>query len=98
MSRNILSLSSGMEEISSFISYTRNSSKQKSEKLLRMEKILRIAIKNELTDRQKKCIELYFFDRMKVSEIAGILNIRPTTVYKHLNKAKAAIKKSFVYL
>ena len=98
MSRNVLSLTEGIEEYSSFSNYFRGSAEQKNEKLVRMKKILRTAIINELTERQKKCIELYFFEKMKVSEIAALLDIRPTTVYKHISKAKTAIKKSFVYL
>lgn len=97
MSRNVLSLNNELEDITSFIKFTR-SSKSKSEKVLRMEKILKTAIATELTERQKRCLELYFFDRMKVDEIASALEIKPTTVYKHIKKAKAAVKKSFVYL
>lgn len=97
MGKNIVSLNNGFEDVASFINFTRNV-KNKSEKLIRMEKILKTAIKTELTERQKKCIEMYFFGRMPVSEIADELCIRPTTVYKHISKAKKAIKRSFVYL
>ena len=61
-------------------------------------KILNAAINNELTGRQKTCIMRYYYDGIKVNEIAQELNIKPTTVYKHLKTARTALKKCRVYL
>lgn len=61
-------------------------------------KILNAAINNELTNRQKICIMRYYYDGIKVDEIAQELNIKPTTVYKHLKTARTALKKCRDYL
>lgn len=64
----------------------------------RMQKILKTALKIELTERQRKCITLYYIKNKKVCEIADILSIKPTTVYKHLRVGMNALKKSTAYL
>ena len=64
----------------------------------RMKKILSEAIKNELTKRQKECIMQYYYEHKSVREIAENTGIKPTTVYKHINKARKAIKKCSCYL
>ncbi len=64
----------------------------------RMQKIITAAIHRELTERQCICIELYYLKRMKVKDIAAILEIKPTTVYKHLKKGLCSLKKCAVYL
>ena len=38
------------------------------------------------------------YQNMSVEDIAAKLGIRPTTVYKHIKKAKEALKKCEKYL
>lgn len=64
----------------------------------RMEKILKIALKQELTDRQRDCITLYYIQNRKVKEIAVMLAIKPTTVYKHIKKGIISLRKAAKYL
>ena len=64
----------------------------------RMKELLRRAVEQELTSRQRECIRLYYFERKKVCEIAAMTGVRPTTVYKHLNKARTALKRCTIYL
>ena len=86
--RKKLSLTDSLCEYGSFLKYSSGSENtSKSEKRKRMEAFLRIAIKNELTERQRTCIYRYYFDRMQ-----------PTTVYKHIRLARKALKKCSVYL
>lgn len=64
----------------------------------RMSRLIKIAFKNELTQRQRDCITLYYTKNKKVTEIAEIMSIKPTTVYKHLHSAIRALKKVVPYL
>ncbi len=64
----------------------------------RMKRLLKLAIENELTDRQRECINMKFYKGMKASDIANELNIKPATVYKHIRKGIAAMKHCAVYL
>lgn len=67
-------------------------------KIERMKKILYIGIETELTQRQKDCLTMRFLESKKVKEIADILCIRPTTVYKHIKMALKILKKCGKYL
>lgn len=64
----------------------------------RMMELLRHAMALELTERQQRCITLYYFEEKPVREIARLLGIRPTTVYKHLKIARNHLKRLAVYL
>ncbi len=64
----------------------------------RMKRILKLAMENELTERQKDCINMKFYSGMKVCEIADKLRIKPATVYKHIRKGIAAIKHCAIYV
>jgi len=64
----------------------------------RMKKLIAISIDTELTDRQKDCLTMRVYQGLSVEDIAAELGIRPTTVYKHIKKAKEALKKCEKYL
>ena len=64
----------------------------------RMKKLIAIGIDTELTGRQKDCLTMRVYQKMSVEDIAAELGIRPTTVYKHIKKAKEALKKCRKYL
>lgn len=64
----------------------------------RIKKIIRIALENELTQRQRDCISMRYLENLPVKEIALRMSIEPTTVYKHLNKAVNTLKKCSRYL
>lgn len=64
----------------------------------RMKKLIAVVIDTELTGRQKDCLTMRVYQNMSVEDIAAKLGIRPTTVYKHITKAKAALKKCVKYL
>lgn len=64
----------------------------------RMKKLIAVVIDTELTGRQKDCLTMRVYQKMSVEDIAAKLGIRPTTVYKHITKAKAALKKCVKYL
>lgn len=64
----------------------------------RMKKIVRVAVENELTQKQHQCITMRYIEDLPVKEIAVRMGIKPTTVYKHLKKAIAVLKKCSLYL
>ena len=80
----------------SFVSAQRG--KSNNEIKNRMKKLIAISIDTELTDRQKDCLTMRVYQGISVEDIAAKLGIRPTTVYKHITKAKAALKKCVKYL
>lgn len=51
-------------------------------------------IENKLSDVQRVVILLYYYEKMSVSEIAGILECSEGTVKSRLNSARAIIKKA----
>ena len=97
MLTKILTLNEELDKNVSYTSYS-VSKTQKSEMLKRMESILKKAVRAELTERQRKCITYYYYDNKTVRDIAELLGIRPTTVYKHLNCARKVLKKCAIYL
>lgn len=80
----------------SFVSAQRG--KSNNEIKNRMKKLIAISIDTELTDRQKDCLTMRVYQGISVEDIAAELGIRPTTVYKHIKKAKEALKKCVKYL
>ncbi len=90
-------LNDQLEAFAAYQSYAA-SREEKRTRRKQMEKILKIAIRNDLTKRQRTCIELYYHKNMKVSDIAEQLKIRPTTVYKHLKMARRVLQRAAEYL
>lgn len=50
--------------------------------------VLSKAIKGELTQRQRDCVNLYYYQGKTVSEVAHELKIGVPTASKHLKKAR----------
>ena len=58
-----------------------------------MKKLAGLAIKTELTGRQKECVHMFYIDEYSAQEIAEILNISRGTVYFHLRQAMKKLKR-----
>lgn len=65
--------------------------------LLRTQKLLRLAIEQELTARQRECVRLYFFDRLTEEQIGRRPGVGKSTVCRHLQKAKLRLKRALSY-
>ncbi len=63
----------------------------------RRKMLIGLVAKNELSQRQKVCISMYYADNIKMSEIAKELGITKSTVSKHIKKAKLRIEKYLKY-
>ena len=67
-------------------------------RIIRMKKIMKVVLENELTKRQHDCIVMRYFENTPVKEIAEKIGITPAAVYKHLHKAMTTFKKCALYL
>lgn len=64
------------------------------ERLLRT---LERAAEGELTPRQIECLRLMYAEGRSVCEIAETLDVKPSTVSRHLKKARARLQKVLEY-
>ena len=59
--------------------------------------ILKQVIDDELTDRQRQCISMYFGMGLKIDSIAEEIGVTKGTVSKHIAKGKIRIQKCLEY-
>ena len=85
----------GWEEAIADLTTTQQSSNRAE--LLRVQKLLRLAIGQELTDRQKECVMLYFYENLTEEQIGKRLGVGKSTVCRHLQKAKARLYRALKY-
>ena len=58
---------------------------------------VRIAINEELTDRQRELINLYYTEQMSMTEIAQNLGLSPSTVSRTLKRGRGRLKRYLKY-
>ena len=63
----------------------------------RMKRILKRAIRHELTDRQRDCLNRYYLEGMRMTEIARSLNLSKSTVSRHISAATRKLRKIASY-
>lgn len=63
----------------------------------RMLRVLEQAMKQELTPRQIACIQAYYFEEMKMSEVAQRLGIDTSSVSRHLKRARERLARVMGY-
>lgn len=63
----------------------------------RMKRILKRAIRHELTDRQRYCITMYYLEGLKMTEIARSLNLSKSTVSRHISAATRKLRNIASY-
>ena len=68
-----------------------------SHSINKMKRILQQAIQNELTDKQKKCLTLYYYNQMKMKDIAKELGLNISTVSRHISTATKKLKRIAQY-
>ena len=64
----------------------------------KLKKLIIHAIENDLTDRQKNMLKLYYFDNMNIPQIAHYYSLNKSTVSRHINNAKKKIKYLMKYV
>ena len=58
---------------------------------------VRVAINEELTDRQRELITLYYIEQMSMTEIAQNLDLSPSTVSRTLKRGRGRLKRYLKY-
>jgi RNA polymerase sigma factor (sigma-70 family) len=58
---------------------------------------LKNIVNGELTEKQRRCIWLYYGERMKMIDIADELGIGVSSVSRHIKKAKLRVEKTMRY-
>ena len=57
-----------------------------------LKRILHKAIQSELTERQRECVLMYYFQNMKMKEIAESFGLSPSTVSRHISAAQKKLR------
>lgn len=74
---------------SDIIAYNMSRSGEGNDKdIVKMKKIMRKAISEALTARQRECLTMYYFENKKMKDIAVVLSLSPSTVTRHIKAAK----------
>lgn len=63
----------------------------------RMKRVLKRAIRHELTDRQRDCLVKFYLEGMKMKEIAKELDLSNSTVSRHINAATRKLRRIASY-
>ena len=72
-------------------------SNNNSQKYRDMLKIIKKIIQNDLTQRQKECLIMYYKKNLKIIKISKILGICPSTVWRHIKISQKKIKNIIKY-
>ena len=62
-----------------------------------MIKIMRNIIENELSERQRQMIVLYYFNRLNIPEIAEMLGVNRSTVSRTISRGRRNILEKMKY-
>lgn len=65
--------------------------------IAKMKEILRKALANELTDKQRYCINEYYYNGRSMKSIASQLKVNPSTVTRHIQNAKKRLQRVAKY-
>lgn len=85
------------EFIGDLSAYIRENAGDNNETIARVRRNLAIAINEELTDRQREFVNMYYFEGKTVCEIADELGVNSSTVSRVLSYARKNLKKVLKY-
>ncbi len=91
MRTKVYSLDTQMEDL-----YLQSLSAQRednSRDIEKMKGMLRTAMDSMLTDKQKQCITMYYFEHRNMREIADTIGVNKSTVSRHIKAASENLKK-----
>ena len=91
MPRNHVNADDFVYEEAAYLAY-RSSGETNVQEKARMKNILKKAIQNELTDNQRICIVEYYLGGKKMKDIADMLSLHPSTVTRHIRKAREKLR------
>lgn len=58
---------------------------------------LNLALRDELTPKQRRAIKMYYIDRMKMVDIAAKLNLNASTVSRTIKRGRSRLQKCLKY-
>ncbi len=90
MRHSFVNLGEKNRDLVAYCSFT-SSNTNKSD-IEKMKHILRTALTNELTQRQRECIIMYYYENKKMKTIAKELSLSVPTVSRHIKAAQAKLK------
>ena len=97
MSNTKIQFTEFTESLASMIEYNKHFENTNFKEYKRLLNILSKAIIGELTDRQRECITMRYYQKLSVTEIAIKLNIGKSTVSRHIKKARIRLQKILDY-
>ena len=97
MAKNKITYSKFTETLGVIIKYNKNNACTNQKKYKKILKVLPKAIEGELTDRQKECLVLKYYDNLSLNQIALALDIDRSTVSRHIKKARSRLYKILTY-
>lgn len=89
--QKILSLDEQMEDLYLHSLQAQRDDNRKD--LVKMKKMLCKAMQSQLTGRQQSCLSMYYFDGLKIREIAQELGLSISTVSRHISAARVKLRK-----
>lgn len=60
-------------------------------------RLLHRAVEEDLTERQRQCVQLYFFEGLTMEQAGMRLGLEKSTVYRHLERAKRRLSRVMKY-
>ena len=97
MPTNEVSLSSFTESIAGVMEYNAKFQHSNENEYRKIVKILSKAILGELTERQRECLTMRYYQKLTVTEIASRLGVGKSTVSRHIKKAKLRLQHVLNY-
>lgn len=69
-----------------------------TDKIRKASEIVGKVVASELTDRQRECLSLYYYEGCTMPQIAQALGINKSSVSRAISRGKARIKRSMKYV
>lgn len=91
MPRNHVVVDDYVYEQAAFLAY-RSAGETSTRDKAKMKHILQKAIVNELTDTQRLCLIEHYINGKKMKDIAKMLSLNPSTVSRHISRAKEKLR------
>lgn len=88
-----LSLSEQMEELYCVSIDGQRESSSNERDVNKMKHMLSCAMNTALTEKQFRCLSMYYFEHMTMKEIAEDIGIHPSTVCRHVKAARVKLQK-----
>ncbi len=90
MQHSFLGITERNDNLVSYSTYCNPTTNKKN--IENMKRLLSVAMACELTQRQRECLVMYYYENKRMNEIASILSVSPSTVTRHIKAAQKKLK------